>query len=275
MSEAKTCCGGACVSKSGYDLLTWKDPSVSGKVFGSLVGSLLLLKSVNLLSIVFYISAFVLAVSALGEYAGKLATGQGFVTRFRPEYKNVIGQYAEEYASHAANLIKNAELKLQEIVYSKDIDSTLKVAGVAYILYKLTSWFTLWTLLFTATLTAFSVPPVYLKNQRQIDDAIVTYTKVAKDKLAELLQLIKEKTGPALENAEKKLGPVGSFIRSKVPVRTAGSTVGDIPASNSTASTAQSAPSVPSAAPSASTETGDDAITNPLADVKKQAEAAL
>ncbi|KAG7711926.1 hypothetical protein KL930_004005 [Ogataea haglerorum] len=269
MSEAKTCCGGACVSKSGYDLLTWKDPSVSGKVFGSLVGSLLLLNQVTRPIILTHL------VSALGEYAGKLATGQGFVTRFRPAYKNVIGQYAEEYASHAANLIKTAELKLQELLYAKDIESTLKVAGVAYILYKLSSWFTLWTLLFTATLTAFSVPPLYLKNQKQIDDAIVTYTKVVKDKVAELLQLIKEKTGPALENAEKKLGPVGSFIRSKVPVRTAGSTVGETPAANSTASTAESAPSIPSAAPSAPTETGDDAITNPLADVKKQAEAAL
>ncbi|KAH3670769.1 hypothetical protein OGAPHI_001285 [Ogataea philodendri] len=283
MSEVKTPLASPPVKKSNCDLLTWKDPAASGKVFGSIVGSLLLLNCGLPIWVTRDLLLTVFLVSALAEYTGKFATGQGFVTRFKPAYKNVVGKYADQYSGEAAKLIKEAEVKVQEVLYSKDIEQTLKVAGIAFIFYELTSFFSLWTLLLTATLVSFTAPVIYLGNKKQIDDAVVTYSKVAKDKLAELFEVLKEKAGPHLKTAEQKLGPVGSFIKSKVPVRTAGSTVGESPAATSatTATTSTSAsttlPSVPSTHPAASAKIGEEPITNPLSvdDIKKQAEAAL
>ncbi|GMF00647.1 unnamed protein product [[Candida] boidinii] len=50
---------------------------------------------------------------------------------------------------------------------------------------------------------------------------------IAQDKAAEYQKIASEKATPFLKQAETKLGPVGSFISSKLPVRTAGSTVGE------------------------------------------------
>lgn len=61
MSGGKTCCGGACMTKSGCSLLTWKDPIISGKIFGALIGSLLFIKYFNIFTVFFYTSAVALA----------------------------------------------------------------------------------------------------------------------------------------------------------------------------------------------------------------------
>lgn len=65
MSGGKTCCGGACMTKSGCSLLTWKDPIISGKIFGALIGSLLFIKYFNIFTVFFYTSAVALA----GKYS--------------------------------------------------------------------------------------------------------------------------------------------------------------------------------------------------------------
>lgn len=123
--------------------------------------------------------------------------------------------------------MKKFEIEFQKLIYSANISNTLKAAGYSYVVYKLTTWFSIWTLVFTSVLVAFTVPPIYLKYQTEIDDAVVTYCKVAQDKAAEYQKIASEKATPYLKQAEIKLGPVGSFISSKLPVRTAGSTVGE------------------------------------------------
>ncbi|OWB54065.1 hypothetical protein B5S27_g5692 [[Candida] boidinii] len=227
MSGGKTCCGGACMTKSGCSLLTWKDPIISGRIFGALIGSLLFIKFFNIFTVFFYTSAVALAVSAIAEYTGKVATGTGFITRFRPATVECLGKSVDTYAAHIVTVLKKFETEFQNLIYSANISNTLKAAGYSYILYKLTTWFSIWTLVFTSVLVAFTVPPIYLKYQTEIDDAVVTYCKVAQDKAAEYQKIASEKATPYLKQAEIKLGPVGSFISSKLPVRTAGSTVGE------------------------------------------------
>lgn len=50
---------------------------------------------------------------------------------------------------------------------------------------------------------------------------------MAKDKTAEYTKLAQDKAAPHVQTLVEKSGPVGAFVKSKLPTRTAGSTVGD------------------------------------------------
>lgn len=228
------------------ELLTWKNPAATGKVFGSIVAVLLLVK-INIVNYVFYVAYLALLVSAAAEYVGKLVVGQGFVTKYRgtpKEYARLFNNSVLPALSNAATIV---ESHVQSIVYAQDIEATLKAAGASYILYKLTSFFSLYTLLFATVVLAFSFPPLYQANKKEIDAAVAQYSALAKEKTSEYTAVAQKKIAPHLETLAKKTGPVGEFIQSKFPTRTAGSTVG-------TAPVAESAPSVPSTSPLASLE---------------------
>lgn len=187
-----------------------------------------------------------------------MVTGQGFVTK----YKGVPKSYAKYLNGHIlpqfAKLNEELEQKFQKIIYAHDIETTLKAAGFSYILYKVTSWFSLYTLVFAAVVVAFTAPAVYSKNKKEIDAAVAQYSKLAKDKSSEYAKLAHEKAAPHIDTLVKKTGPVGSFISSKIPTRTAGSTVGSdkstsfagIPDSTATTSGASKFPDVPASSPS-------------------------
>jgi len=216
---------------------------------------LIIFKYVNLINLYFHIAYIGLLVSAGAEYAGKLVTGQGFVTKYKPTTKSFAKGFNESILPQVADFTVFLEAEFNKIAYSHDIETTLKAAGISYVLYKVTSWFSLYSLLVTAVLFFFSFPPVYQRNQIEIDAAVAEYTKLAKEKIAEFTKLAHEKAGPHIDQIIKKTGPVGSFIQSKFPTRTAGSTVGestttfgtpaDIPATAHTSGSSQF-PNVPS-----------------------------
>lgn len=115
---------------------------------------------------------------------------------------------------------------MQKIIFAHDIEATLKAAGLSYVLYKVTSWLSLYALIATSVVLAFTVPAVYFQNKKQIDAAAAHYSKLAKEKTSEYADLAHKQAAPHIETLIKKTGPVGSFISSKIPTRTAGSTVG-------------------------------------------------
>lgn len=243
-------------------LLTWEDPVASAKVFGTLVAALVLVK-VNVVPFALHVLYFGLLASAAAEYAGKLVVGEGFVTKylgkgpkahtetFRTKVLPVIGDAAG-----------SAEAYIHKVVFAQDIESTLKAAGVAYILHKFTLVFSIYSLLCATVLLAFSVPPFYQANKKEIDAAVAQYTKVVKDKSAEYTALAHKKAAPHIDAISKKSGPLGSFIQSKFPTRTAGSTVNSptAPVAATSAepatgvSTGASFPSVPQTSPSGVSE---------------------
>lgn len=211
--------GGLCA------LLTWKDPVATGKVFGGIVLGLVLLK-VNVINYVFYVAYLSLLVSAAAEYIGKLVTGQGFVTKYTahvPSYSKVLN---ESVLPAVGRFATSFESKIQRIIYAQDIELTLKAAGVSYILYTVTSFFSLYTLAIVSVVLAFSLPYLYVQNKDEIDAAVAHYSKLLKQKSSELTDQAHKSVAPHLDTLAKKTGPVGDFIQSKFPTRTAGSTVG-------------------------------------------------
>ncbi|SGZ46575.1 CIC11C00000001808 [Sungouiella intermedia] len=236
-------------------LLTWQDPVATGKVFGALIGALILFK-VNVAPLVFHGLYIGLLVAAAAEYAGKLLTGQGFVTKYLGNRPKSHSQTFRKQVLPAVGDVAGAlEAYVHKVAFAQDIESTLKAAGVSYILYKLTSWFSVYSLLIVTVLLAFSFPPFYQANKKEIDAAVAQYTKIVKDKTSEYTALAHKKAAPHLETLSKKSGPLGSFIQSKFPTRTAGSTVNS-PTAATTAPVSTSATTKPVVEPATGVSTG-------------------
>ena len=188
---------------------------------------LIVLKTVNLFNIFFHLAYIGLLISAAAEYSGKLITGKGFLANFKPTGKLYAKRFNDEVLPELANFNVHLEESFNKIVYSHDIETTLKAAGISYILYKLTSWFSLYTLIFIFVVLIFTVPVIYKTYKKEIDAAVADITKTIKTKSAEFTEKAHKAAGPHIDTLIKKTGPIGSFIQSKLPVRTAGSTVGD------------------------------------------------
>ncbi|GMF08030.1 unnamed protein product [Ambrosiozyma monospora] len=94
-----------------------------------------------------------------------------------------------------------------------------------------------------------------------IDDSAIKYSKLARDQAGIHYGKARTLAAPHLSKLDAKFAPVTKFIRSKVPVRTAGSTVGQSAPAPAKAPAAAAAPVstgastgvAPSAAPSAPT----------------------
>ena len=156
-----------------------------------------------------------------------MITGKGFLANFKPTGKLYAKRFNDEVLPELANFNVHLEESFNKIVYSHDIETTLKAAGISYILYKLTSWFSLYTLIFIFVVLIFTVPVIYKTYKKEIDAAVADITKTIKTKSAEFTEKAHKAAGPHIDTLIKKTGPIGSFIQSKLPVRTAGSTVGD------------------------------------------------
>lgn len=277
---ANVCCGGKCLTKNSSNLLTWSDPRKSAITLGSILSALLLVKYVNLTALFFRISTFVLLGSAIAEYAGKVITGTGFVTQFKPATKNCIGNWAEFYAPHAVTILKKVELEGQKLYTAASVQCTVRAGFASFFLYKLTSTFSLWTLTFVSTILAFIAPPIYLANKELIDANVENGVKIAQAKTLELRNCACQKLSPHLEKAKKVADPLFKLIESKLPVRTAGTTVESsepvVPekstASTTSASVHQSAPVKTNVIPS--TEEIETDFNSLGEQLKKEAQAA-
>ena len=153
-------------------------------------------------------------ISAAAEYSGKLITGKGFLANFKPTGKLYAKRFNDEVLPELANFNVHLEESFNKIVYSHDIETTLKAAGISYILYKLTSWFSLYTLIFIFVVLIFTVPVIYKTYKKEIDAAVADITKTIKTKSAEFTEKAHKAAGPHIDTLIKKTGPIGSFIQS-------------------------------------------------------------
>ncbi|ODQ82422.1 hypothetical protein BABINDRAFT_169747 [Babjeviella inositovora NRRL Y-12698] len=212
-------------------LLTWKNPAKTGPIFAALIAGLLATKYLNLVNIFFFVASYGLAASAAAEYAGKKVTGQGFVTKYVPQSvvkTSIARQFNDQYLPHIAVQLEKFETEAKKIVLGTNFECTIKTAVASYLLYKITSWFSLFTLALTAVVGAFTLPVIYESNKTEIDALVAKYYKVAHKQACDLAKTAQKSVKPHLKTVSEKLSPVTQFVQSKLPNhRTAGSTVAD------------------------------------------------
>lgn len=211
-----------------YQLITWQDPVKTGKVFGSIILTLLAFKVGNPINWFFHIAYIGFILAAVAEYGGKLINGQGFVSKYKPPaHKNIAPKLKSDVFPALADAIGKFEDKLYRVVYAQDFECTLRAAAMLYLIFKLTSWFSIFTLIFLAVVGVFTVPAFYVRNKKEIDAVVSQYYRLIKSKTAEATADIRKQAQPFVDNLAKKSGPLGNFVQLKFPTRTAGSTVGN------------------------------------------------
>lgn len=166
-------------------------------------------------------------VSAAAEYAGRLVTGTGFVTKYKPQTHLYATRFNNEVLPRLASFNEKLEEEVKKILFAHDIETTLKGAALSYILYKVTSYFSLYALVTTVVVLTFTLPAVYVKNKKEIDAAVAQYSKVAREKATEFTNTALKQAQPYVDSLVEKSGPLGTFVKKHLPTRTAGSTVGN------------------------------------------------
>lgn len=215
-----------CTKGSECDLLTWKDPIKTGKLFGSIIIGLTIFKTINLINVLFHFGYIALLIVAAAEYSTKLITGNGIISKYKPTC-SCAEKFNQSILPHLSIISVKLESQFKKVIFAEDVECTLKAAGVFYIFYKLTSWFSIFTLVTTATVLLFTLPFIYTTYKKEIDAAVANFSACAKSKISEVTSTIQETAKPHIETLIKKTGPVGEFIQSKIHTRTAGSTVKD------------------------------------------------
>lgn len=212
----------------------WQYPLYTGKFLALIVAALLAVK-INFATYFFNIAYLTLLAAAAGEYSGNLLTGQGFVTK----YLGAPQSYADCFRAHALPVIGNAfetlEKTVTSLIYVNSLEKTLKAAGVAYILHKVTAFVSVYALIWAGVVFMFSFPPFYQTYQDEIDAAVAQYSKIITAQIKEGAAAAKAKICPIVSPLIEKTGPIGAFLQSKFPVRTAGSTVGEADVTKSAA----------------------------------------
>lgn len=205
-------------------LFGWQDPLVTAEYLALIVTALLAVK-VNLATYFFNLVYLGLLAAAAAEYAGQFLTGEGFVTKYLGA-PQPCATCVREFFLALADSFECLEREVVSIVYVKDLEKTLKCAGIAFILHKITAYISMYALIWIGVAFIFAVPPLYKAYQNEIDAAFSKYTKVAKAHIQEKVGCAESKLCPLVQQLIEKTGPVGAFLKLKIPTRTAGSTVG-------------------------------------------------
>lgn len=207
--------------------MTWKDPKKSAKVFGISLAVLIALKYLNIVNLFFKLSSFVLAVSGVAEYLGRLVTGTGFASKFKPAPCSHLNTFVKENIPKYESSVAALEAHLLDIVYSKNIETTLKLSGLSFVLYKITSWFSLFQLLFVGLVSAFTLPVIYVNYEKEIKEYQHKVVGISKEKYNEVYKQVGTQIEPHVKKVQDALSPYTAHITKYLPKnRTAGSTVG-------------------------------------------------
>ncbi|AGO10350.1 AaceriABL105Wp [[Ashbya] aceris (nom. inval.)] len=240
------------------DLLLWRNPVETGKVFGGLLVGLLVLKKVNLVTFFLRVLYTTLFLSSAVEFASKFVLGQGLVTKYGGQECPNVAAMLRPKLEAALGRLPAYQTQVRRLVFAASPQQTFKAAGLLYVLHILVSFFSVWTLGLLSVVGAFTVPVVYHKYQREIDDAVQQGLTLAKAKSAEAQKMASETAAPYIKQIDEKFGPVSHYLipksasssgpaAQKAAPSTASSSKGSVAEPSQGVSSAASFPSVPSA----------------------------
>lgn len=182
----------------------------TGKVFFGAILTLLILKKVNLIT--FFLRVFYTIFLTTGsiEFLSKAFLGQGLVTKYGindcPNTVGLIKPYLDDFLKQLP--VKQAKMRM--LVFAQVPKNTFKAALVTYLLHKLFSWFSVWTLLFVGVLATFTLPVVYTTYQKEIDSIVGSTCETIKTKSNETCNQVCQKIEPHV----KKIGPLNTLVQN-------------------------------------------------------------
>ncbi|XP_078052509.1 reticulon isoform X2 [Augochlora pura] len=157
------------------DLIYWRDPKKTGPVFGAILCVLLSLVFFSLISVLAYISLFVLTGNVLFRIYKTVFQAIQKTSDGHP-YKDILeldltvpAEKVHEVADVAVAHANAAVNELRRLFLVEDFVDSLKFGVLLWCLTYVGSWFNGLTLLILQVVSLFTLPKVYETNKAQID----------------------------------------------------------------------------------------------------------
>lgn len=187
-------------------LIYWRDPKKSGLVFGGVLVVLLALTYFSLISVVAYLSLFVLTGTIAFRIYKNIVqavqkTGDGHPFKQYLENDVSLSQDKVKQVSEVAVAHLNAAvIEVRRLFLVEDLVDSIKFGVLLWVLTYLGSWFNGMTLVIIAWVALFTLPKVYEANQAQIDANL----DIVRTKVAEITAKVKAAIPIGKKSEEKK-----------------------------------------------------------------------
>ena len=219
-------------------ILSWRNPTETGILLAETLGLFLVLSSPLSLRLFLKFSAYLIGLLSLVELGSRSVSGKpkGLVTSYQPSrFLPFTDSFVHDVANYVAHIFSRATFGIQHLLDARDPSKGLKLAGAFYVTYILLCLLPLKSLILTAIILTFSLPPLYLQFKPEVDRVVSDlqaklqeHKKVASDK-------IYAKAGPHIEKA-KKFFPVAAAVSAPASASTEPTTTATPAASKDTSS---------------------------------------
>lgn len=193
-------------------VLLWRDPKLSALVFGvcMLFFYLTLVKGLSVLSVIgalsglyLFIGAIVVRVNAytggkLDKYVARPAPGTPLLRR------DVMYRAVDTIVEEANDIGE----EIRDVLYCEKVGVTALSLVVSVALYYLGKYCSVLVVLLVTTLASFTLPLLYEKNKKQVDDAVAKATDIASKKMEMGRKVVEEKAIKARDVVAAKSAPL-------------------------------------------------------------------
>jgi len=179
---------------------------------------LLSLRYGSLLRLTLRLSYWFIGVTGIVELATRYFYGgkSGLVSQYQPSRFITVSQSSiEKYTSRAIRYLSEGLSDVRKVFDAEDLSLSLVAFVSVYISYYLTAFLSFSTLLFIAVISAFTIPPLYLQFQTEIDDVVAYVSKEACNGYKEVHKQVKSAAGPHLDAAKTQLENAAAAVGYK------------------------------------------------------------
>ena len=196
-------------------ILTWNNPIRSGTVLGEILVPLVVLRYGNLFRLALRLTFWAIAITGSLEFASRQYYGSksGVIASYRPSrYISIHQASLDKYTNRVTGWFSDGLNEVNKLFDAEDLSLSLGAFIVVYSMYILTGYVSISTLLFIATVTAFTVPPLYLQFQAEIDQLIEIAHKEANKHCKNIHSQVQQAAGPHLDVVKKHVGSVAAAL---------------------------------------------------------------
>lgn len=205
-------------------ILTWKNPYETGVALAkALVAFTIFVKITPQL----FLKYFFIVIGSLSviEVASKAISGTGIVSSLQPSRFLFISDYAlDDYASCVTCTIRRIASDAVRLIDARSPCYGVRLAATAFFVYQVLKIVSLRNLVFVSIISAFSLPPLYLANKKQVDEAVEHFRIQSCEVVDSVKAKVHEKAGKQIDMVKNVLGPRGGFPGHANP-----SPVGEVP----------------------------------------------
>lgn len=195
-------------------ILSWRNPYETGVLLAEVLGLFVMFSSTLTLRWFLRAAFWIVGAASFVEWGSRTVSGQkqGLVTAYQPSrFLPLSDSVVNDVASYVSYVFRRVIFGIQHVLDARDPEKGFKLAGLFYVLYVFLGLLKLRTLLLTAIVLSFSLPPLYLQFKTEVDDVITKVQAHVHEHLKQLHAKAHAKAGPQIDYVKKLVGPRGGF----------------------------------------------------------------